>query len=86
MKFNRDQNTPEFSLDAQVVVLYDGLHNGKTGRFVGLRADPNWADIKEQDGVIRSHPVLWLRDPAEIAASPEGIQGVGNDFVLSGKG
>jgi hypothetical protein len=31
------------------------------GRFVGLRKDPNWADIEEQDGCIRGHPVLWLR-------------------------
>jgi hypothetical protein len=28
--------------------------------FVGLKKDINWADIKERNGSIRSHPVEWL--------------------------
>jgi hypothetical protein len=57
---------PHFRAGERVVVLYDGLYNGMPGHFVGLRKDPNWADIKEQDGVIRSHPVLWLRRPDDF--------------------
>lgn len=44
-----------------VIMLYQGRHNGMWGRFVGLRADPNWADIEERNGSVQSHPVRWLR-------------------------
>jgi len=42
------------------VVLALGSHQGTLGIFVRLREDPNWADIRERDGNIRSHPVIWL--------------------------
>lgn len=56
----------EFRLAAPVVVLYQRLYNGMPGRFAGLRADPNWADIEEQDGTVRAHPSLWLRRPEDV--------------------
>jgi hypothetical protein len=62
----KETHAAGFSSGDPVVVLYQGLHNGMPGRFVGLREDPNWADIEEQDGSIRSHPVLWLRRPEDI--------------------
>jgi len=60
---------PGFCVGDPVVVLYQGLHNGMPGRFVGLREDPNWADIEERDGSIRKHPVLWLRRPEDVRTS-----------------
>lgn len=67
----------DFRMGDPVVVLYQGLYNGIPGRFLGRREDPNWADIEEQNGLVRSHPVLWLRRPEdlpELAASRgEGI-------------
>jgi hypothetical protein len=55
-----------FRADEPVVVLYEGMYNGLSGRFLGLRTDPNWADIQEQNGQIRSHPVVWMRRPSEF--------------------
>ncbi len=42
------------------VVLALGSHQGTLGVFLGLRTDLNWADIRERNGDIRSHPVIWL--------------------------
>jgi hypothetical protein len=42
------------------VVLAEGTYQGTHGVFVHLRADPNWADIKERNGIVREHPVAWL--------------------------
>jgi hypothetical protein len=28
---------------------------------VDLRQDRKWADIEEQDGIVRQHPVEWLK-------------------------
>lgn len=42
------------------VVLAEGSYQGTPGLFVRLRADPNWADIKQSNGVVREHPVEWL--------------------------
>ena len=42
------------------VMLAEGTHQGTLGVFVRLRKDVNWADIKERNGSIRSHPVAWL--------------------------
>ena len=61
-----------FHMRDPVVVLYEGLYNGMSGRFLGLRKDTNWADIEERGGQVRSHPVLWLRhaeDFPDVAAS-----------------
>jgi hypothetical protein len=56
----------EFRAGDSVVILYDGLYNGLAGRFVGLRMDPNWADIDEGNGSVRPHPVQWLRRPEDL--------------------
>jgi hypothetical protein len=42
------------------VVLAHGTYQGTLGVFLRLREDVKWADIKERDGSIRSHPVEWL--------------------------
>ena len=42
------------------VVLAEGTYQGTPGIFLGLKDDPNWADITERNGSIRSHPVAWL--------------------------
>ncbi len=42
------------------VVLAQGTYPGTRGVFVRLREDINWADIRERNGVVRSHPVIWL--------------------------
>jgi hypothetical protein len=42
------------------VVLAEGTYQGTLGVFVRFREDANWADIKERNGSIRSHPVAWL--------------------------
>jgi hypothetical protein len=42
------------------VVLAEGTYQGTPGVFLQLKADANWADIKERNGDIRSHPVVWL--------------------------
>jgi hypothetical protein len=42
------------------VVLARGTYQGTPGVFLKLTADANWADIKERNGAVRSHPVAWL--------------------------
>lgn len=42
------------------VVLDEGTYQGTLGVFLRLKEDPNWADITERNGTIRSHPVIWL--------------------------
>ncbi len=42
------------------VVLAQGGNQGTPGVFVRLRADPNWADIMERNGIVKIHPVEWL--------------------------
>jgi hypothetical protein len=47
-------------LEGDEVVLAEGAYQGSQGVFLHLRKDPNWADIRERNGAIRSHPVAWL--------------------------
>jgi len=42
------------------VVLARGSYQGTLGVFLHLKKDSNWADIRERNGLIRSHPVIWL--------------------------
>ena len=42
------------------IMLAEGTYQGTLGVFLQLRADVNWADIRERDGSNRSHPVAWL--------------------------
>ena len=46
------------------VVLANGPYQGTLGVFLRLREDPNWADITERNGDVRSHPVIWLAHSA----------------------
>jgi len=43
------------------VVLVDGTYPGTQGVFLRLKEDANWADIRERNGEIWSHPLIWLR-------------------------
>ena len=52
------------------VVLAEGTYQGTPGVFVGLRRDANWADIKERNGGVRSHPVAWLDHSAGVMSGP----------------
>ena len=42
------------------VVLAMGSYQGTFGVFLHVKEDTNWADIREGNGAIRSHPVIWL--------------------------
>ncbi len=42
------------------VVLANGTHQGTLGVFLQLTPDANWAEIRERDGGIRNHPIVWL--------------------------
>ena len=42
------------------VVLAKGTYQGTLGIFLHMKEDANWADIRERNGAIRSHPVIWL--------------------------
>ena len=52
------------------VVLATGSHQGTSGVFLRLRPDANWAEITEGDGVVRTHPVVWLARVALATGSP----------------
>jgi len=42
------------------VVLTAGTYPGTQGIFLRLKEDTHWADVRERDGRIRSHPLAWL--------------------------
>jgi len=52
--------TNEF-IRGERVVLAEGTYQGTFGVFLQLRPDIRWADIEEPSGVVRSHPIQWLR-------------------------
>lgn len=58
--------TPTFK-EGDKVVLACGTYPGTQGVFLRLKADVNWADIRERNGEIRSHPVIWLAYSAKAA-------------------
>jgi hypothetical protein len=47
------------------IVMAEGTYQGTPGVFVRFRKDANWADIRDRDGSISSHPVLWLAHSAD---------------------
>ena len=54
------------------VVLAEGTYQGTPGVFLKLKADANWADVKERNGDVRSHPVAWLaHNGAGLPSFPE---------------
>ena len=52
------------------VVLAEGTHQGTAGVFLRLKNDINWADVRERNGSIRSHPVAWLAHPDVAIPGP----------------
>ena len=46
--------------EGEEVVLASGTHQGTLGVFLHLTTDVNWAEIRERNGDIRSHPLVWL--------------------------
>lgn len=50
--------------EGEEIVLADGTYRGTLGVFLHLKEDANWADIRERNGAIRSHPVIWLAHSA----------------------
>jgi hypothetical protein len=53
--------------EGEAVVLARGSYQGTLGVFLRLREDPLWADIQENGGAVRSHPVEWLEHAARTA-------------------
>jgi len=51
------------------VILAFGSYQGTVGVFLNFREDPNWADILERNGKVRSHPLAWL---AHATPPPDG--------------
>jgi hypothetical protein len=51
------------------VVLAKGSYQVTLGVFLHLKEDTNWADIRERNGAIRSHPVIWLAHSANTVPS-----------------
>ena len=58
------RESPDVFLGGDEVVLAQGTYQGTPGIFLGLRGDVKWADIRERNGSIRSHPVTWLAHSA----------------------
>ncbi|HYW45793.1 MAG TPA: hypothetical protein VE959_23210 [Bryobacteraceae bacterium] len=50
------------------VFLARGTYQGTIGTFLNLKDDdPKWADIREGDSQVRSHPVEWLEHSRQTA-------------------
>ena len=61
MMFNAHPvRTTEFK-ERDNVVLAEGTYQGTPGVFIRLRQDVNWAEIRERNGTVRCHPVMWLQ-------------------------
>ena len=43
------------------VILVDGPYEGTPGVLLDFKPDPHWAEIREWNDRVRSHPVTWLR-------------------------
>jgi hypothetical protein len=60
--------TTEFK-EGDSVVLAEGAYQGTPGVFVRLRQDVNWAEIKERNGNMRCHPVVWLKHSDSVVST-----------------
>lgn len=67
----RPVKTQEFRVGDNVV-LAEGPNQFTSGVFLGLREDTNWAEIKEQDGIVRCHPVIWLQQSNQPGKTVQG--------------
>ena len=59
-----EQPTGSTFREGDEVVLAKGSYQGTLGIFLRLKEDTRWADIRERNGAIRSHPVMWLAHSA----------------------
>ena len=57
---------------ADDVVLAEGTFQCTPGVFLKLTDDVNWAEIKEYNGIVRSHLVIWLRHSQDFHAAVQG--------------
>ena len=46
--------------NGDLIFLTRGTYAGTRGTFLYLRPDPKWADVREENGLIRQHPLGWL--------------------------
>lgn len=53
-------NNPRFHMGDEVV-LADGPNKYDHGVFLGLKADVEWAGVRDASGTVKSHPVEWMR-------------------------
>ena len=53
--------TIEFKEGNNLMVLADGMYPCTRGVFIRLSKDVNWAEVRERNGEVRCHPVVWLR-------------------------
>ena len=54
------------------VVVAEGPFQGTPGVFVKLKDDIKWGEINEYNGVLRSHPLIWLRHSKAFHAATTG--------------
>lgn len=53
------------------VVVARGSYPGTPGTFLRIKEDVKWADIEEANGVVRSHPMIWLD---HVTAKPAPVE------------
>lgn len=51
------------------VILIDGPYEGTPGVLLRFNTDPHWAEIREWNDRVRSHPVTWLRKSPDRLAT-----------------
>lgn len=56
-------------IEGDEVVLAKGTYTGTPGVFLRYRPDIKWADIRQCNGAVWSHPVEWLTQ-AEASQNP----------------
>jgi hypothetical protein len=57
-------NNPRFH-PGDHVVFVEGPLKYTRGTFLSLRADVEWANIRESSGALSTHPVAWMRSDPE---------------------
>lgn len=46
--------------NGDLVFLAKGTYAGTRGTFLNPRPDTKWADVREDNGIVREHPLDWL--------------------------
>ena len=60
--------TPAFH-EGDEVVLAHGSYQGTLGVFLRHKEDVSWVDITERNGLVRSHPLIWVAHAASALPS-----------------